>query len=187
MVEQCLEASALLICKPRVLPIGLRILQINLLMCHIHISTHHHGLLLVQLHYIVHKISLPCHAVVQPFQSFLGIGGIDSHHIKVVHLQRDDPALMVVLVNTYSIGHLQGLLLGIDGCSRISFFVSIIPKRLIARKLQIQLTRLHLGLLQTEEVGIHLLEYLTESLPLTCSQSVHIPRYKFSLHCIFLF
>ena len=44
---------------------------------------------------------------------------------------------------------------------------------------QVQLASLHLGFLQTEEVGIHTMKDITETLAFAGSQSVDIPRDEF--------
>ena len=65
---------------------------------------------------------------------------------------------------------------GKDGRTAIAFLVGIVPIGCIAIERQVQLTFLHLRLLQTEEVGIQLFESFTEvSFTFASPQSVYIP------------
>ena len=82
---------------------------------------------------------------------------------------------MVVFIPTNAVGHAEWIVLGKDSRAAIAFLVGIVPITLVAFEGQIELSRLHLRLLKTEEVGIQLLEYLAEALALAGTQAVHIP------------
>ena len=146
-------------------------------MGHIQVTTYDDGLLGIETLQIVLEIILPFHAVVKTAQFILRIGCIDGDEEEIRHLKGDDTAFMVVLVNTDAISDVLGLMAGEDGCSAIAFFLRIIPITLVAFKLKVELSFLHLCFLQTEEVGIQLTEGIAEALALTGTKTVNVPRY----------
>jgi hypothetical protein len=64
---------------------------------------------------------------------------------------------------------------GKNGRSGISFLFGIIPIRLIAFELKVELACLHLGFLQAEEIGIQALKLLPEFFIATGTNAVYIP------------
>ena len=86
---------------------------------------------------------------------------------------------MVVLVNTDTVCHAERLVAGEYSRSAIAFLVGIVPIRLIPVEGEVELSLLHLRLLQAEEIGIQFTEHLTEALALTGAKAVHIPRNQF--------
>jgi hypothetical protein len=76
---------------------------------------------------------------------------------------------VVVLIDTDAIAYAQGLMLSEDSCAAVAFLVGIVPITVIALIGKVELSLLHLCLLQTEEVGIQLLEDITEALTLACA------------------
>ena len=82
---------------------------------------------------------------------------------------------MVMLVNPYPVSHIYRLVSGEYRRSGISLLLGIVPIRPVARKLQIDLSLLQLRLLQAEEVGIKLHEYIREPLAAHGPQAVNIP------------
>ena len=93
----------------------------------------------------------------------------------MVVLQRDDAPLAVVFRNADAIGHAEWLVLREDSCAAIPFLLGIVPIALIAVESDVQLTLLHLGLLQAEEVGVQRLEDFAEALTVAGPQPIHIP------------
>ena len=64
--------------------------------------------------------------------------------------------------------------------SGIALFFRVIPVLMIPRKIQVNLTGLQLRLLQTEYIGICLMEEVQKILSHTGTQAVHIPGNQFS-------
>ena len=83
---------------------------------------------------------------------------------------------MVVGIYADAVSDVQWLMTGIDGSAGIAFLVGIVSERLVAIELKVELTSLHLRLLQTEEISIQLTEDVTEPLSFTGPQAIHIPR-----------
>ena len=150
--------GTLLVGEACIFPVGLGILQINLFVGHIQISTVDDGFFLIKALYIVEKIILPFHAVIQSGKAVLGVGGVDGYQIEVRKFQGNHPSFMVVLFYADSAGHGQGFLFGKYGCSAVPFFLSIIPVLLITRQIQVNLSLLQFGFLQTEDIGIQFLK-----------------------------
>ena len=82
---------------------------------------------------------------------------------------------MVVLVDANAVLHRQGFVTREDGSTRVAFLLGVVPVRLVSVELQVQLSLLHLRLLQAEEVGVQQLERLAEAFALAGPQSVDIP------------
>ena len=87
---------------------------------------------------------------------------------------------MVVLVNSQTVSYLQGLVLGKDGSTGISFLLGIIPVGSIAFKREVKLSFLHLCLLQAEKISIKLGKYVSETFVAAGTQPVYVPGYKFN-------
>jgi hypothetical protein len=81
----------------------------------------------------------------------------------------------------HAITYAQRLVLGINGCTGVSFFLSVVPITLVALKLKVELSLLHLCFLQAEEVGIEFLKLVLEVLAHASAQAIYIPRYKLHL------
>ena len=150
-------------------------------MCHIQVTAHDDGFLLVQLEQVGAEGVLPRHAVVQAAQSVLTVGRVAGHQVEVGHLQRDDASLVVMFVDAYAVGHVQRLMAAVDGRPRVALLVGVVPVGAVAVKIQVELARLHLGLLQAKEVGIQFLEDVAKAFSHHGSQAVHVPRDEF--HC----
>jgi hypothetical protein len=86
---------------------------------------------------------------------------------------------MVVQVDADAVCHAEWLVTGEDGCAGVAFFLSGVPVGCVALKLQVELSFLHFGFLQTEKVGIQQSECLAESFTLAGSQAVYVPRNEF--------
>ena len=177
--EQRRHLFALLVGEARVAAVGLRILDIDLLVGHIEVATDDDGLLAVQPVEIGLKVGLPLHAVGEAAQLVLGVGRIDADQEKVGHLQREDAPLVVVDLDTYALGDAQRLVAREDGRAAISLLLRRVPVGLIAGEGQVELALLHLRLLQADEVGVELGKGLLEALADTGAQPVDIPRDQF--------
>ena len=125
------------------------------------------------------EVILPRHSIVQTLQPVLRVGCVACHQIEIVHLECYHTALVVVFVYTYSIGYAQRLMLSKYSRATIAFFIGIVPITLVAIKLQVKLSCLHLGFLQTEKISIQITEYITKPLSLTSPEAINVPTYKF--------
>jgi len=177
--EQKGELLALLVGETRIAAVGLRVLDVYLLVRHVQVAAEDDRLLRVKLLEIFAEVILPRHSVVQTLQAVLRVGRIAAHQEEVSHLQRDDTPLVVVRVYADAIAHVQRLMTGEDGRARIAFLLGRVPIRLIAFKLNVELAGLHLRLLKAEEIGIQLTENISEAFALAGAQAVHIPTNQF--------
>ena len=148
-------------------------------MGHIQVAAQDYGLLFIQGHQVTTEIVLPLHAVVQTFQSVLTVRRVAANEVEVGVFQRDESSLVVVFVDTHAILYGERGMLGVDGCTRVSFLVGIVPVTLVTEEGHVELTCLHLGLLQAEEVGIQGVEGLFEILTCYGAQAVNVPTDEF--------
>jgi hypothetical protein len=148
---------------------------------HVAVATEENWLLGIEILEIVTEIILPGHTIVQTLQPVLRVGSVTANEIEIIHLEGYHAALVVVLIDTDAVAYAQGLMLSEDSCAAVAFLVGIVPITVIALIGKVELSLLHLCLLQTEEVGIQLLEDITEALTLACAQTVYIPTDKFHI------
>ena len=181
-IEEMGELLALLVGEAGIAAVGLRIFQVDFLVCYVEVAAGNDGFLLPELREVVAEVLVPFHAVVQAAQAILRIGNIGRNHKIFRHLQRDDASFVVVFVDAEAVADGQGFMARIDGSSRIALLVGIRPIALIAFKLKVELSGLHLRFLQAEEIGIKGLEGFAKTFAVTGSQPVDIPRYEFC-HC----
>ena len=84
-----------------------------------------------------------------------------------------------MLLDAHAVAHTQWLVAAVDGSTRVAFLLGIVPVGTVALKFKVQLTSLHLGLLQAEEIGVQFLENVAEPLAHYGPQAVHVPRDEF--------
>ena len=173
--EQLGEALALLVGESGVATVGLGVLQVHFLMGHVHVAADDDGFLLVEPTQISLEVGFPLHAVVQAPQSVLRIGRIDGDEIERGHFERDDAPLVVVLVDADAVADAQRLMAREDGRAAVALLVGVVPIGTVALEVEVELPLLHLGFLQTEEVGIQLFEHIAEAFAHAGSQAVDIP------------
>ena len=168
--------------------VGLGILDVNLLVSNVHIAAHDDGLLGIKFLHIPTEGFIPRHAVVETTQAVLRIGRIDGDEIEVGIFECDDATLMIggfctrfVSPTTYSIVDRKGFMFRKNCGTRISFFLGIVPIGPIAWEFDIELTLLHLGLLQAEEIGIERLKHFLEVFAHYGTQAVYIPTDEFHI------
>ena len=118
---------------------------------------------------------LPLTAVAQPGQLCLGVGGVDSHQVKLRILQSDHSALLVMLLDAQAVLYRQRLLFGKDRGARIALALGTVPVLVIARGIHLRLAGLHLGLLDAEKVCVLLLEKVQKTLLQAGPDAVYIP------------
>ena len=176
--QQLGHLRPLLVGEAGVHPVRLGVLQVDFLVRHVHVAADDDGLLLVQRLQETAEVVLPRHAVVQPPQPVLTVRRIDIHQVEVLHLQRDDAALVVVFLNAHAVADAERLQAGEDGRAAVALLLRIVPVRLIAGQVQAELPLLQFRLLKAEEIGIQRLERLHEILTHYGPKSVHIPTNK---------
>ena len=124
-------------------------------MGHVQVAAVDDRLNLVQLHEVLPQGVLPLHAVVQPLELVLGVGGVTAHQVKFLILQGDEPSLVVVLVFPHSVAHRNGLVGGKDGGPGVPLLLGGVPVlQNPLPQVHVGLALLHLGLLQAAEVGL---------------------------------
>ena len=66
-IEEVGELGAFFIGETGVVSIGLRVLDVYLLMCHVHVATNKHGFLCIKFLKVETECVIPCHALVKAF------------------------------------------------------------------------------------------------------------------------
>ena len=177
--EPCLEQArhllSFLVGEPSVLAVCLRVFQVDFLMGHVEVAAYDDGFLGLQLLEELQKVVLPLHAVVEPPQTVLRVGGIAGDEIEVVEFECDDAPLVVVDVDAHAVGDAQGVDAGEDGCSGVSFFLGIVPIAFIALEGDVCLSGLEFCFLQAEAVGIECAETFFKAFFAAGTQAVDIP------------
>ena len=127
---------------------------------------------------------LPPHAVVQPLQPVLTVGGVAVYQIKAGVFQRQHPPLVVVLFQPDAGGHCQRCRFAPAGCAGIALFLGRVGIFGVALRRKICLPRLHLGLLHREDVGIQRRKACGKIVGQAGPQAVDVPADQF--HILFL-
>ena len=116
-IEMLSHLRTFLVGETGVHAVGLGILNVNLLVCHVHIAAHDDGLLGIEFLHITTEGFVPRHTVVETTQAILRIGCIDGDEIEVGIFERDDTTLMIggfctrfVSPTTYSIVDRKGVM-----------------------------------------------------------------------------
>ena len=158
VLKEAGHLGTLLVGKSGILAVGLRVLEVNLLMRHIKVAAQNYGFLLVQILYVGKEVVLPCHAVVESAQAVLRVGRVARNEIEALHLERNDTSLVAVLVDADAEGYVHRLFFCKNRRTRVSFLVRVIPVFVITRQIHLNLIRLQLTLLNAENIRIHLMK-----------------------------
>jgi len=192
-LEQLGELRALLVGEPGVLVVRLRILQVYLLVRHVHVAADKDGLAAVEHGEGEAEGIVPRHAARQAAQAVLRVRRIDGDDVEVPVLKRDDPALGVHLpqalvgrhlgddVGGQSVGDAERTVAGVDGCAAVALLVGIAPVGFVAGELKVELSLLHLRLLQTEEIRVERGKAFAEAFAAHGAESVYIPGNEFHI------
>ena len=148
-------------------------------MRHVQVATQDDRFAGIQRQQILTEVVLPRHAIVQAFQSVLRVRRVTCNQKELFHFKRDDTALVVVFVDTNAVGDVEWMVAGENRCAGVSLFIGVVPVTLVTVILKVELTFLHLRLLQAEEIGIQLPEGLAESLAFASTQTIDIPTDEF--------
>lgn len=182
-LQQGGELGSLFVGESGVATVRLGVLQVYFLMGHVEVAAYYHGLAGVELQQVVAEVVFPGHAVVQSAQLVLRIGHVDGDQEEVVHLQRDDASFAVMMFHADAIADVERLVAGIDGSARVAFLLGVVPVRLITLELQVELSGLHLGLLQAKEVGVEPGKAVAEPFVAAGAQSVDVPGDELHVVC----
>ena len=173
--EQLGHLPALLVGKAGVQPVGFGVLQVDLLVRHVQVAAVDHRLHRVQLQEVFAEVVLPFHAVVQPRQLILGVGGVAAYQPEVLKLGGDDPPLVAVDVRAKIVGDGQRLPPGEHGGAGVAGLVRAVPEHVVARQVELRLLRAHFRLLQADDVRVREGAEIQKSLAQTRPQAVDVP------------
>ena len=155
--------------------IAVRILQIDFLMCNIHIATDYDRLDLFQFTHVIAEVVLPLHSVIKPFKLCLCIRYVNSNEIIAAHIEHDKPSFVVMDIYAHALLNRKRLLLRKYSRSRIALLHSRIPVLMITRHIKLKLSLLHLALLYAEDIRIRFIEEVHEALTCAGSYTINIP------------
>src|ERR1700722_5820598 len=167
-VHHVLEAFALLIRKALLTAIRLRIRQVQLRVGDIQIATEDDRLFLLELFAIGQERRVPVlESQWQAAEVVLRVRGIDRDHVEIFEFRGDDAAFLgavpLQLVSELealresfrkAVDHLQRLLPGENGRTRIALLHRRIPVLVVAGHLDLDLPPFGLGLLQAQDVWL---------------------------------
>ena len=177
--QQLGHFGALLIGKACAHAVGLGVFDIHLGVRHVQIAAQDHRLFCVQCQQVRPEGVLPLHAVVQPLQPVLTVGGVAVYQIKAGVFQRQHPSLVVVLFQPDAGGHCQRCRFAPAGCAGIALFLGRVGVFGVALRRKICLSRLHLGLLHREDVRVQRGKALGKAVGQAGAQAVHVPADQF--------
>ena len=165
--------------------VGLGVFQVNVAERDVQVPAEDDGLLRVQRLQMRPERILPGHAVIQPLQAVLGVGGVAADEIKALKFGGNDPPLVVVLLQPQTVGHRERLDLGKDGHAGIPLLLCAVPKLMVPGQVQVDLPGvvLELGLLHAEDVRVQGGERRHKIFFHTSPQAVDVPGYEF--HVLF--
>ena len=167
--------AAFFIGESGVLAVGLGIFEVDLLMRDVQIAAVDDRLLLVKSLDVGEEVVLPAHAVVEALEAVLTVRGVDGDEVEVVILERDDPALVIVLVDADAIADRERSVLCKYRGAGVSLLLGVVPVALVAFEAQVDLTLLQFCLLQAEKVGAYLIKNICEALAHDSTQTVDVP------------
>ena len=173
--QQFGHLASLLRGESRIVFVGRRVFDIDLLMRHVQITADDHRFLSVQPPDIGAKIILPLQAVFQTGEATLGVGGIHVHQLKFIVFQRDDPAFLVMFRHAHAVGNRQRLNPRKNGRAGIPLLYGAVPKLFIADKADFRLPGLHLGFLDADDIGVRGGEKISKPFVQTGPESIDIP------------
>ena len=175
------EAVTLLVGKAGVLAVGLWIFQIDFLMGHVEVAADDNRLFPVQFRQVGAKGFVPGHAVFQPLQSVLRVGGIDCDQVEPGKFQCDGATFSDMRLISDVVGDGERFHSGKDCRTGISLLLGGMPVLTITGKCKIDLVRLQFGLLQAEKISVKGLKAFHKPLLHTGPQPVNVPGDKFHL------
>ena len=178
-VQQFGHLAALLIGKACTHVVGLVVFDVDLPVGHVQIAAQDHRLLRVQRQQVGPEGILPLHAVVQPLQAVLAVGGVAVHQIEPRVFQCQHPALVVVLLDADAHSHGQRHLTAPACRAGVALFLGRIGVLGVAVRGKVGLTGLHLGLLHREDVGVQLRKALGKAVGQAGAQAVDVPADEF--------
>ena len=193
-IEQIGELRALFVGKARVASVRARVLQVDLLMRYVEVAAHHHRLCVARLavgqdalfQVLAHgaETIVPVHTVVKARQLALRVRRVHVNEPVPLELANDHASLGIKLGHSHFVNHAQGLFLAEHRRARIPLALGIAPILMVARKVHFDLTFLQLRFLQSEHVGVQLVESVHEALLHDGAKTVNVPRNQSHKVCL---
>ena len=177
--QQLGHLGPLLVGKACAHPVGLCVLDVHFGVGYVQVAAQDHRLFRVQPQQVGAEGVLPGHAVVQPLQPVLAVGGVAVHQIKARVFQREHPAFVVMLLQPDAGGHGQRHLPAPAGRAGVALFLGRVCIFCVALRGKIRLTGLHLGLLYRENIGVQRGKAVGKAVGQAGPQAVHIPADEF--------
>ena len=177
-LEQGGHLFTLFIAKSRVVAVRRRVLDVDVLMSHVHISADNDGFLPIQFQKVIAEAALPFHAVTQAAQLVLRIGRIDANKVESGIFKGNHATFVVVLLHAQAQSNAHRGVAGEDGRAAVTFLFRIVPIGLVTRELKVELAGLHFRFLQAKEVRLELAEDVGEAFAFAGPQSIDVPRDK---------
>ena len=171
----------LLVGEARALPVGLGVFDVHFGVGHIQVTAEDDRLFRVQPQQIGPERVLPLHPVVQPLQPVLTVGRVAVDEIKFRVFQRQDPPLVVVLLDADAHCHGQRRLFAPARCAGVALLLGGVGVLGVALRGKIRLTGLHFRLLHRKDVGVQRRKACGKIMGQTGPQTVDIPTDEFHL------
>ena len=190
--ESCFEKfchlASLLVRETRVSPVGLRILEIDLVVRNIEVAAVDDWLCPVKLTHILSHGIFKLAAVADPGKSVLGIRNVAAYEEEFRILECYDSPL-VIMVSVDAIAYRNGFaerFAGKDSRSRIPLLFGLVVEFIIIFRMKISLPCLHLSFLQAEKIRVQCIEYIFKSLAQNSPEAIDIPADEFHMKLISL-
>ena len=174
-VKQGGHLGALFISEARVFSVGFWVFEVDFVMGNIEVAAEDEGFDVVEPLQVMAEFVFPAHAVAEPSQFLLGVGGVDVDEIEGVEFKGNDAAFAVVFFHADAIGSGKGFFAGEDGGAGVAFFDGTVPVFLVARQVNNGLSLLHFGFLQADDVGIKAGNDVNEAFAKCRAQAVYVP------------
>ena len=121
---------------------------------------------------------VPLHSMVDACQLVLSVGGVDVDKPQLGELERTDAPLVVEIVVTQAVQHLQRLALREHSGSRIALALRIAPEVVVSVKRKVDLPFLAFRLLKREHISIEGRKDFFETLLHDGANTVDVPRHE---------
>ena len=162
--KQAVHGRAFLVRKSGAVSVGLGVAYVYFAVSHVHIAADDYGLDGIEGADIIGKGLLPLHTVVQPRQSFLGIGRIYVHEVMGAEIGGDDATFAVVLGCSYARGDGLGPATCQHSRAAVALAFGVVPVMedvFAHRRARGVVTQF--GFLQTQYIGVEVAIYLVEA------------------------
>ncbi len=142
--EACLEElgefGAFVEGEACVVAVGVGVFEVYFVVSYVHVAAGDHGFFAVEADEVVAEVVVPCEAVGEAPEAFLGVGRVDVDEEEAFELEGDEASFVVVLFDAESVADVRGCVACEDGCSGIAFLVGIVPVAFVAWELHVDLS-----------------------------------------------